>query len=152
MSFDTVADAILDVLRKHDHFSASNTSKYDYRVLAKGVNRAVVIQYGGLEGARRVTSASGRRVNTPWVASLELYVAYKDMNQIGKALVDEVQAVLDHMDAYPSLNGASGVINAFITQPSPPERYRDVNGQPSRWWVVVLPMVVDERSTVTILE
>ena len=112
MSFDAVADAALTVLKLHESYDARNVSKYSYEVLGGGIDRAIVIQYGGLDRPRTVIAASGRRVNTPWIANLELYLPYRDRNQIGKDVVDEVQNILDHVDKYPTLNGASNVVNA----------------------------------------
>ncbi len=144
MSFDSVAESFLDVVRLLDEYNVSNTSRYDYRVLAAGVERAVIVQFGGVAFERTMSAAGNpRRINSPWNLVAELYIPYRGIDTIGEDAADEMQLILDHVDKYPTLNGASGVTNAFITIVSEPLPF-DNN---SRWTVITLTCVVNESST-----
>ncbi|MCI0439804.1 MAG: hypothetical protein L0177_11840 [Chloroflexi bacterium] len=146
MSFDSVAGALLSVVRLSESYDARNSSRYDYGVLRRGVKRALVLQYGGT--AERRVVQSPRRVHTSWLVNMELFVPYRSLDSVGKEVTEEVQALLDHMDRYPTLNGAAEVVNAFVDSASEAVPWQGN----TRWWVVTLQCRVDERATVTIAE
>lgn len=147
MSYATAEAGLLTIIRKLAAFTTTNSSQGDYRILAKGVAKAVVLTPGGF--SREVTAAP-RRLRQAWIIDIEIFIPWTDQISTISAAVKSVrQNIMDEVDKYPTLDSTSGVINAFISGGSQPELWR---GENRRWWVQTLRCDIEERSTVTIAE
>jgi len=148
MSYTSVEAAAITVLQLHADYSTANVSAGDYRILAKGLVKYVVFQPGSI--LDRGTSQASRRMRTLWEINLELFLPFTDeISTIASEIRAERSIVIDHMDAYPTLNGATGVIMASMTGGSPPQDWR---GESRRWWKQSFRLEVEERQTIAIAE
>lgn len=94
--------------------------------------------------------AATRRIRTRWTIYAELYIPFTgEVSTIADNIRSDRQELLDHLDKYPTLNHASGVVSAFVTGATEPEVWL---GEQRRWWRQVLRIEVEERSTATIAE
>jgi len=148
MSYKVVEDGFLTLIRLLSNYNQENSSIGDYRILGRGVVRAVVLMPGGIP--RREVLAAPRYVHTLWVINVELYIPFlTDISDIHEAMRVDRQELIDHIDKYPTLNKVADVVNAFITGATEPEEWI---GESRRWWRQVLRCEVSENVTVTIAE
>ena len=147
MSYSSVESALLTVLQLHADYSTANSSAGDYRVLAASSARSVILSPGPF--AREVVAAP-RRVRNAWVINLDLFVPFRiDLSTVAAAIRTDRQTILDHLDKYPTLNSATGVLNAFCTGAGEPEEWV---GEDGGFWSQRLVVQVEERVIVTIAE
>ncbi len=147
MSYSTTEAGLLTLIRAMTGFSSTNATAGDYRILGKGVTKAVVLSPGGFT---RGIAQTPRRIRQSWVINIEIYLPWTDeISTISAAVRTVRQNIMDQIDKYPTFNSTSGVINAFIASGGEPDLYR---GENRRWWVQTLRCEVEERSTVTIAE
>ena len=147
MSYNTVEAGLATVIKLADGFDSSNVTQGDYRILAKGLSKAVVLSPGSFSSE---VVAAPRRLRQSWIVDLDLFIPFTDEISSAAASVRSVrQTIMDKIDQYPTLNGTSGVINAFIASGSEPSAWR---GENRRWWVQTLRVEIEERSTVSIAE
>lgn len=146
MSYSTVEAGLLAVILKLANYSSVNASQGDYRILGKGVTRAVVLQPGAI--ITREVVAAPRRMRTLWAINIELYISFKgELSTSAAAIRTDRQELIDHIDKYPTLDGITDVIFAMIVSGMEPEIRL---GENRRWWRQVLFCRVEERATVTI--
>lgn len=150
MSYVTVENGLMTLLRTVSGYTAVNTSIGDWRILGKGIDKALVLNPGSIP--ERNVTASPRRIRNLWVIEVDLLVAFqKDLSEAAGNIRTERQAIMDKIDQYPTLNQVSGVINAFITGASAPDIFVPRGGS-RRWWVETLICEVEERVNTTIAE
>ncbi len=148
MGYNDVEAALLTVIRKLDGYTATNSSQGDYRILAKGVTKAVVLQPGPI--VRRNVQSAPRRMRTLWVIDMELVVPFSgEISTIASNIRTFRQTLIDHIDKYPTLDGTSDVVHALVVSGAEPESW---TGESHKWWIQRLRVEVEERSTVTIAE
>jgi hypothetical protein len=148
MSYDSVEEGLLNIVRKAIGFNIGNTTRGDYRILSESQEKFVVLTPGPIRGRRLL--AAPRYIETIWVVNLELFIPYQDdLSEVWKLLRTSRQNLLDVLDAYPRLDSAVGVNNAFAEGALTPEVRR---GSGRRWWFQVLQVAIEERAIVTILE
>lgn len=148
MSYDTIEAAVLTRVRNISGYSSTNTSEGDYRILAKGVSKAVILQPGAIRGRTKI--ATPRRLGTTWVVLIELFIPFiKEISDVADSIRTERQLIMDEMDKYPTLDQTTGVIHAWITSSSEPDGWQ---GSGRRWWTQTLECEVTEHVTVTIAE
>lgn len=150
MSYDTIEAAELTVLRLLSNYGTTNSSQRDWRVLAKGKPRIVVLMPGPV--LAREVSATTRRIRTLWTTVLLLYKPFAMSGQLATAinnLQTDTQEILDHFDKYPTLNSTSGVIHAMITSVAEPVLWQ---GESRNYLLRRMEMQIEERVNVTIAE
>tara|TARA_R110000824_G_scaffold11293_6_gene49355 strand:- start:3678 stop:4124 length:447 start_codon:yes stop_codon:yes gene_type:complete len=148
MSYDTVESGLLTLVRVLSNYDTTNSDRGDYRVLGTGVTRAVVLNPGSI--SNREVVALPRRVQTEWEIIIELFVPFSGEISIASAAIrTDRQELLDHLDKYPTLNGVSGVVHAFVRGGSDPEVWA---GESSSYWKQSLVMRILENQTVVIAE
>ena len=148
MSYDVAEAGFITTLRILANYTKGNSSQGDYRILGKGVKRAVIVNPGAIRG-REVTAAP-RRVRTLWTINIELYVPFKgEISTTAKAIRVDRQEIIDHIDKYPTLDSTANVINAFITSGREPEIWK---GGSRNWWRQVMTCEVEERVNVVSAE
>ena len=148
MSYDTVEEGLLTIVRKATGFTVANTSRGDFRILSEPLDRFLILTPGPIRSRRLL--AAPRYIETIWVVNMELFIPYMDdLSEVWASLRVFRQNVLDTVDAYPKLNSTEGVNNAFIEGALTPEIRR---GSGRRWWHQILQMIIEERVIITILE
>src|SRR3989304_8643791 len=147
MSYKSVELALADTIKVHANYGDHNVSQGDYRILGRGNLDCVVLNPGPI--FQRDVVAAPRRIQTIWIVDIEHYIGFRgEISLVADDIRTKRQDLLDHLDKYPTLRGAAGVINAFIREGREPEV---IPGDPQRWWREVMRMYIEERSTGTIL-
>jgi len=109
MSYSTGEAAILETLKLHADYSASNTSRADWRVLDSGQNSHYAVLRMGESVNSQLTI---QQAFTTWRTDIMLYERYTVDGITAVALQGHVQTVIEHLEKYPTLEGLS--INAQI--------------------------------------
>jgi len=150
MSYETIEAAALTVLQLLANYTSTNSSVGDYRILGKGVTRAVILTPGSVSG-RDVVMAP-RVIQTTWTIFLDLYIPYSaagELSSIRNKIRDDRQEVIDQFDAYPTLNSTSGIIHAIIVGANEPQSWQ---GESRNWWSQRMILQVIEHASITIAE
>ena len=148
MSYDTVESGLLTLIRVLSNYDTTNSDRGDYRVLMCGVPRAIVVNPGSI--ANREVVALPRRIQTEWEIIIELFIPFAgEISTASAAIRADRQEILDHLDKYPTLNGVSGVVSAFVRGGGEPEVWA---GESNSYWKQSMVMRVQENSTVVIAE
>lgn len=136
------------VINLHADYDSTNVAKGDYKILGHGKTFCVVLQPGAI--IKRDIVAAPRRLQVIWVVNIELFIGFTGLiSTVASQIRSRRQDLLDHLDKYPTLNGTSGCINAFITNADEPI---ELPGDPKRWWLQKMQMQIEERTTITIAE
>ena len=141
-------NGLATVIKLLSGYSATNVAQGDYKILGHGNTFGIVLQPGAI--LKRDIVAAPRRLQVIWVVNIELYIGFTGLiSTVATDLRDKRQSLLNHLDKYPTLNSLSGCINAFIREGVEPI---ELPGDPKRWWVQILKMYIEERTTITIAE
>lgn len=147
MSYDAVEDGAVAIAYKVKGFTSRNTSKGDYKILGRGITRALIFTPGPFQ---REVVATPRRLRQAWTIQLGLFIPFQgEVSSISSAIRVVRQTILDEFDQWPTLNSTTGVINAFITGGAEPELWQ---GENRSYWTQTLTLAIEERTTVTIAE
>jgi hypothetical protein len=150
LSYTSVESALLTVLRIHADWTSTNTSAGDFRILGKGLTKGLILTQGRI--ASREVIAAPRRVSTSWWVDINIFIPFKDeVSTVMSDLKTQRSNVIDHLDKYPSLNGGTGVIHAFVVSGGEP-RIWEGNRKQRNWYVQILNFEITEHVTVTIAE
>lgn len=148
MSYATVEAALLTVLRLHADYDANNSLQGDYRQLAKGGARFVVLMPGSVPN--REVIAAPRRIGTLWEIQIQLFILFTgETSTSSSTLVTNRQSIMDHLDKYPTLNGETGVVSAMVSSAREPVPW---GGESRNYWKTDIMYRVAEHVTVTIAE
>ena len=150
MSYSSIESALLTVIRliAGSAYTTTNSSLGDYVILNAASVRSVILTPGAV--VVREVVAAPRRVRTVWAINIELFIPFHvDVSTVSAAIRVDRQALLDHLDKYPTLNSADGVLSAFVVSADEPQEWAGVGGG---FWTQRLVMHVEERATVTIAE
>ncbi len=146
MSYTTVEDALLAVVRSVTGYDTENSRVGDYRILGHGKGKAVILNPGPF---RRINESSGV-IRTDWAVNLELYVAYSgDISDVAEDIRVERQAIIDKIDQYPTLNRAGGVLLGTLDTGAEPEVWQVGT---KRFWRQVMTVTIKEFATVSYAE
>ena len=146
MPDDDAEKALETIVKTVTGFGATNVSRGDYRILGHGKDKAIVLQPGAFT---RQNIAPGI-VNTAWVILVELYIAFRgEISTIASDLRTERQAVIDKIDAYPTLNKTVGIVLGALEAGDEPELWAVGSRQ---YWRQMLRVTVKEAGTVTYAE
>lgn len=147
MSYSTVEAGVLDVVRKDTRFSAQNSARGDERILSRGRDVTCVLRYGG------VTPTHVEHPNVwsfEWIVIADLW--FKSLGELpfyNQKIAEYVDAFMDIVLAYPTLDGVTGVNRVRVGAANDPLRWQ---GERRDHWVVTLPVLVVERQTITVAE
>ena len=149
MSYETVEDSTLILIRdKVPGYSATNISSGDYRILASGVEKAIILNPGSIRG-RQVVAAQ-RYISTTWVVEIELFIPWHDdLSSIANKVRQFRQEVIDLIDQYPRINSSPGVLLSLINGASRPTIRA---GEGRNWWIQILDFEVTERVDIVVAE
>ena len=147
MSYDTIEAGALTVLQVLDAYSDDNSSRGDMRILGKGNDKNVVFFPGGFN---RDIMGMSIRTTTEWEVLMRLFILYDgEISSSWSAIRTDRQAIIEHFDKYPTLNGVSGVVHAFMHRAPTPQL---LQGEARQWWAQDLTLIVRENVSVTIAE
>ena len=112
MSYSEVEALVLTELREVSNFSASNTSRGDWGILAKGTSvRYAVLRPGAFERDFIGTTTS----RSSYVTIVELFYRFKDDVASLTGLEADMQAVVDKFDASRQLGDSTdAVLDALV--------------------------------------
>ena len=148
MSYEAMEDGLLTLIRAMPDYSSSNASQGKWDVLATGNTQAIVLMPGPL--VSREVMATPRRISNLWEIEINLYLQFQtDISDIANLIRDKRQDLIDTLDAYPTLNGVTGCVSAFIIGA---RQYETWIGESGSWWNQPILMHIRENTTVTILE
>lgn len=140
MSYTTVEDAALAVVRKATDYTTANTATGVPRVLQAGITKGVILTPGPFR--RELYTLT--QVRNIWTVNVELYIPYTDsMDTLAANVRTERQSLIDVFDKWPLLDGTAGVDFAFVESAGPPEEW--IMG--GRWWRQVMALRVEEIVT-----
>lgn len=149
MPYENIESGLLTLIQSISGYSSSNSSRGDYRVLASGPAKAVVIWPGSIPN-RELVATAPRRFSTTWEIYLDMFIQYQGD---GPSTLDEIiprrQELLDRLDQYPTLNGVAGVIHSLIIGAREPEVFPTAN---RNWWMQRFILRVTERTTAPMAE
>ncbi len=146
MSYESMQTALRTVLTGIPGYTVINVSLADYRVLQKGYTKSMVMRPGPFE-RERLDFAGGHQ--TTWDIILELFVKYQDDTQVQNSIRDERQSIIDQVDTYPFLNGASGCFHAMITRGLEPAPVFGEDGSGPHFFLQEMTCKVVEQVTVS---
>ena len=144
MSYDAVEAALLIVMQKLPAYNDDNCSRGDTRILAKGNEKNIIFFPGNIQS--RVVVATPRRMATTWEIIIHFYFQYPgDPADAMQGIRDGRQEILDHLDRFPTIEGAPGVTQMMVTSGQDPEIGV---GEGRNWWRQTFSCLVTEISTV----
>ena len=145
MSYDAMELGLLTVIRLHANYDANNSSQGDYRILGGGKTRAVVLNPGPF---RAGVTMGNRYISTDWEIVVSLFILYRtDVPTTRKAIRDDRETLMDHINSYPTLNGTSNARNVLLTSGQQPEIWR--MDDEAQWWMQTMSVAVTEGKTVS---
>ena len=110
MSYATGEAAILTLIRALSGYDTNNTDRQDWSLLGKGKAAVYAILRPGPWTNQRATITSSVR---QWRTVIEVWRRYIDDSK-PVALQSDVVTIVEQLEKYPTLNGASGVLRAEI--------------------------------------
>ena len=125
MSYASGEAAVLSILRLHADYNDKNTSRGNWKILDSGAaaNYAVLRMGAATNEAHTTTSAM-----TTWATEIMVYRRYIDDGPSAIALQGDVQTLVEHIEKYPTLQGA--VTDAQVTTIGAMENIRMDAGGP----------------------
>jgi hypothetical protein len=85
-----------------------------------------------------------------WTINVSLILPWRgEVSDIAKRIKEDRQEIIDQIHAYPTLDGASGIIHAVFAGGSEPEHW--IGGE-RNYWHQRMAVMVDDRDDVAILE
>lgn len=118
MSYSTIIDGIILTITRLADFSCNTVRRDDMRHTGAGVARYVNITYGGF-AREEITFAN---VNHNWNVNLDVYTRYTgELPTTSTDAMNNMQNIIDVLDAWPKLSDTMGVGNFEIVGVSPIE-------------------------------
>jgi hypothetical protein len=145
MPFISIANAVKDVVLLKDGYSDKNVVVFDMRILAESAEKTLVIMPAEFQ---REIVASPRRLSVLWTINLHFTMTFYGlpMPDISK-FIEERDALIAHLDKYPTLNSATGVINCFLDSG---QNLELPTGEGRNKLYQLLRFLVEERSSISI--
>ena len=117
MSYENVQTGLANTIKLLTNYSTQNLTFGDYRVLQKGNTKVVVLRPGSFTQER--TQFDGE-INATWDIMIELFIRYKDDEQVTNSIRDERQDIIDKVNQYPKLGGSADIALIISgAEPSP---------------------------------
>ena len=143
MSYASGEAAVLAILRLHADYNDRNTSRGNWKILDSGAaaNYAVLRMGAATNEAHTTTSAM-----TTWATEIMVYRRYIDDGPSAIALQGDVQTLVEHLEKYPTLQGA--VTDAQVTTIGAMENIRMEAGGPMWLRTIVSLQWQEERDII----
>ena len=151
MSFATIQTRVATLIKNVSGYTDNNVSEGDYRIFARGINKAAVVRRGVSSSERGSVNAGGSMtVMNTWGVNIEIWLPYRtDPKTTRSNLNTELNAISGELNKWPLLNALAGVVHHDTGTPLEPEEF-DVND--GRWWRQMLLINVLEQEAVTTSE
>jgi hypothetical protein len=144
MGYITCETAAATLIKAIDGYSEKNVSSGDYRILTRGIAKAVVLQPGPFNNA---TVASPGWMRTQWTIFVEMYVPFGgEMSTVAGNIRTYRQEIINQLDKYPTLNSTPGVVLALLQSGGEPEIW---SASSEYLWRQIMALIVEERQQVT---
>ena len=111
MSYATVEAAIQTRIRALSDFTSADVTRGDWRRINAGSAPYAVLYQGGFTHEAGGGSALGMAV---WETVVEVFARHYGDGTEFTSLAGYTQNIIDDLDKYPTLNGASGVIDSHV--------------------------------------
>jgi len=111
MGYPTGEAAILTLIRGLAAYDTNNSDRQDWKMLNQGKAAVYAVLRPGAWVNAQEASVTYHRA---WTTVIEVWRRYIDDTR-PVTLQTDVQTVIEHLEKYPTLNGASGVISAMIS-------------------------------------
>lgn len=149
MSYSTAETGVKTVIQKINGYSVNNCTINDYRVLALGQSKGVVLKKGASNHSQKSMGATPLFQNF-WGINAELYLPFIDeAPNLAGSVRDESQKIVDEIRKWPKLDGVAGMVDVRIDSVTEPEEWLIGTG---RWWRQIINIMVEELETVTLSE
>jgi hypothetical protein len=129
MTYATVEAAVETLIVAMTEFTAETVSRGDYRILDEGADDLCVLVPGSFDqdGAGQ---AGARKSIRAWAVLADLFRRYLDDATTWADFVATRDALIDHLEQYPTLNGVAGLtLVALGSDADPTEVFdEDENG------------------------
>lgn len=114
----TIEVAIVDTIKLHADFDATNCYAYDRRALGKGLARLVVIHYA-THRREPLTIQVDRRI---WSFSVDVLVPWRgQLAEMDERVGTETDKVIGILAKYPRLNGTADIQRTDMTVSNTPD-------------------------------
>lgn len=128
--------------------AAGQVTRGDWSVLDRGYDAIAVLYPGPFEERNY---GAGNRVDVIWTTNLQLFQRTTSTNDAAVAsFITLRDAVRDHVQKYPKLNGLSGVVAVLGVNATEPVWLYDDNGGGPYFIMCTLDLRVQEENTQTI--
>ena len=144
MSYENVQTGLSDTIKRLSSYTDSNVTTADYRLLNRGVTKAVVLRPGPFTQER---TEFGGGIEATWNIMVELFVKYQDDTQVQNAIRDERQDIIDKVNEYPLLGGSA--IHAMIIEGAEPTPVFGENGSGPHYFMQEMTVAATEYLTVS---
>ena len=149
--YQTMADALIALLQAKTPASTSvkttnSSANSDYRVMEAPENGISVVAVPGPFTRERLEFGGGK--GTDWTIDLQVLAQYLDDETTHDLLMGRSQDIIDTVDAWPKLNGTSGVYLAEVTGGLEPVPLYAINGEGPHWMMRQVRVSVQEDITV----
>ena len=143
MSYASGEAAVLSILRLHADYNDRNTRRGNWKILDSGAaaNYAVLRMGAATNEAHTTTSAM-----TTWATEIMVYRRYIDDGPSAIALQGDVQTLVEHIEKYPTLQGA--VTDAQVTTIGAMENIRMEAGGPMWLRTIISLQWQEERDII----
>ena len=144
MSYSPIEARIQTLIQARSAFDDADVTLGDYRVLDRGSAPYVVLRPGEFERVPH-TFAGGRK--TEWTVIVELFEKHIGDGTEQTNLETHRQNIIDTADAYPTLNGLSGVHFASLSSGEIPRPVYDEDGSGPFFLLQIMKWEVMELTT-----
>lgn len=118
MSYSTIETAVAVVIKKHADYDDTNVLQGETSAIKKGYERVVRLRYGG----HRRSEVSLRAILNVWTTNIDLYIPWRgETAELETRFQTEFQKIIDTIEAWPKLNGTTGIISSDLINASSPE-------------------------------
>jgi len=116
MSYAAVEAGLLSRLQSIQGFRADAVVHGNWQLLSRGSNPAIVLTYGGFI-AEDVMQPGVRQIT--WTIMCNLCVRYQTDAQVHSEAMTYRQRIMERVQAYPTLNRVTGVLQASVMAGAP---------------------------------
>lgn len=154
MSYKSVVEGLISVLKTIPDFTGGGITANDYRVLNSGLSQCIVLCPGGFRNELATVGGIHSEFWVDWDVNIELYVRYDTTDDIVAQRISTYrELIIEAVAKYPFLNGTENVILARVVRGEKPIPVFRPNGEgPIFWMQPILLTAREDLSDITALE
>lgn len=130
--------------------AANSSDKSDYRVLDGPINGMCFVLTEG-EFSRERTEFGGGR-STSWIIECQIFALFSGDTETHDLVVGASQDIISTVDAWPKLNGTSGVFETDVDGGDKPQQLFERGGAGPHWLMRTIRVLVIEDIEVSVQE